>query len=635
MSRGAPQSKPPHGYKVTDLGYIPEDWSITPLGQLIHSVEYGSSAKSDSKGEIPVLRMGNLQGGRIDWSDLVYTSRPREISRYSLQAGDVLFNRTNTIDLVGKTSLYEGEREAIFAGYLIRIKVVAEHIDARFLNYILNTPFARRYSIKVVSLAVGQANINAQKLKTYPVPLPQTMKEQKAIAEALSDMDGLIGALEKLIAKKRAIKQAAMQQLLIGKTRLPGFQGKWEVKRLGDCLTFLRNGVNSRAELSNDGDVRYLHYGDVHGSHGLLLNPIKTPMPYLPHAKAGRLDRLKDGDLIFADASEDLDGIGKAIEIQGVENVELVSGLHTIAVRFDKTVLGDSFKVYLQFIPSFRAHLRQLAAGTKVYATNRAHIAGAEVALPSVDEQTAIATVLSDIDAEIEALEQRRDKTKQIKQGMMQQLLTGRIRLVKPDIKTDEKSVTQPGARQANVHFIRSVLAAEIIDQLHEQPTFGHVKFEKMIFLVEHLCEVETGSTYHRKAAGPYDNRALRSIDSQLRAQQWFDARKEGNRYQYVPMQKRGGHKHYFDRYFSGIGESFDKILGAFKTLDTERCEIVATLLAAWSDLLRDKGTVSDELIVHEVLNNWHESKRRIPEDRWLKALGWMRSQGFVPKRAS
>jgi hypothetical protein len=99
-----------------------------------------------------------------------------------------------------------------------------------------------------------------------------------------------------------------------------------------------------------------------------------------------------------------------------------------------------------------------------------------------------------------------------------------------------------------------------------------------------------------------------------------------------VPMQKRGGHKRYFDRYFSGIGETFDRILGAFKALDTERCEIVATLLAAWSDLLRDKESVSDELIVHEVLNNWHEAKRRIPEDRWLKALGWMRSQGFVPK---
>jgi len=127
----------------------------------------------------------------------------------------------------------------------------------------------------------------------------------------------------------------------------------------------------------------------------------------------------------------------------------------------------------------------------------------------------------------------------------------------------------------------------------------------------------------------------LRSIDSQLQKRQWFEARKQEGRYQYVPLAKRGGHKPYFDRHFSGIVETFEKILDTFKTAKTVQCEIVATLLAAWSDLLREKGTVSDAMIVHEVLHNWHEAKQRIPEDRWLKALGWMREKGFVPKGAT
>src|SRR5205085_494718 len=93
------------GYKKTDIGLIPEDWNVTPLGRLVRSVEYGSSAKSDAKGAVPVLRMGNLSSGRIDWSDLVYTDDAAEIAKYSLRPGDVLFNRTNTIDLVGKTSI--------------------------------------------------------------------------------------------------------------------------------------------------------------------------------------------------------------------------------------------------------------------------------------------------------------------------------------------------------------------------------------------------------------------------------------------------------------------------------------------------------------------------------------------------
>jgi type I restriction enzyme S subunit len=133
---------------------------------------------------------------------------------------------------------------------------------------------------------------------------------------------------------------------------------------------------------------------------------------------------------VLVDASEDLDGVGKSVEITGVANAEVVSGLHTIAARFDKTVLADGFKAYLQFCPAFRAHLKRLAAGTKVYATNRAHLGSVELPLPTTDEQAVIATVLSDMDAEIAALERRRDKTRAIKQGMMQQLLTGRVRLV-------------------------------------------------------------------------------------------------------------------------------------------------------------------------------------------------------------
>jgi type I restriction enzyme S subunit len=218
---------------------------------------------------------------------------------------------------------------------------------------------------------------------------------------------------------------------------------------------------------------------------------------------------------------------------------------------------------------------------------------------------------------------------------MIQELLAGRTRLVVPAVTESRKASERTDGRRANIHFMRSVLAAEIIDRLHEEPTFGHVKFEKMIFLVEHLCDVNTGSTYHRDAAGPYDNRAMRSIDSQLRKQKWFDAQKVEDRYRYQPMTNRGKHKEYFERYFSGIGASFDAVIKTFRGLTTERCEIVATLFAAWKDLLQQNGPVSDDAIVNEVLHNWHESKKRIPEDRWRKALSWMRDKSFVPHTAT
>jgi type I restriction enzyme S subunit len=289
--------------------------------------------------------------------------------------------------------------------------------------------FLGAFRLERFDAATSVPTLNRNNLVGHPIRIPP-FPEQRAIAAVFSDLDALLVGLTQLIAKKCDLKQAVMQQLLTGQTRLPGFQDEWTVKRLGDHVTFLRHGVNSRAELTVDGPVKYLHYGDVHACTGVLLAP--DALPSLPSEKANTLDRLRDGDLIFADASEDLAGVSKSVEICGVGSTALVAGLHTIAARFDKDILADGFKAYLQFIPAFVGQLRRLAAGTKVYATNRAHIASIEMSLPGADEQTAISSVLHDMSAEIEALEDRRDKTRALKQAMMQELLTGKTRLVEP-----------------------------------------------------------------------------------------------------------------------------------------------------------------------------------------------------------
>ena len=279
---------------------------------------------------------------------------------------------------------------------------------------------------------------NSRQVAGFPIKVPVDRAEQRAIGTVLSDVDGLIGSLEALIAKKRDIKQATMQQLLTGRTRLPGFGGEWETQRLGDHLKFLRHGTIPRSGLTSDGTVQYLHYGDIHKTTDVYLNPNVRQMPTLTSDCARLLDRLADGDLVFVDASEDIEGVGKSVELEGLQGQQVVSGLHTIAVRFSAELLADGFKAYLQFCPGFDHHLRRLAAGTKVYATNRAHIASAEIPLPPLPEQQAIATVLADMDAEIAAMERRLEKTRAIKRGMMQQLLTGFIRLPIPDADTQD-----------------------------------------------------------------------------------------------------------------------------------------------------------------------------------------------------
>lgn len=260
------------------------------------------------------------------------------------------------------------------------------------------------------------------------IPLPDT-GEQHAIARALEDADRLMTSLEQLIAKKRDIKQAMMQQLLTGATRLPTFSKKWRDVTLGDHVKFLRTGSNSRAELRPEGPVHYIHYGDIHTSDRVYLDASSKGLPRLDAEQARNLDRLQTGDLVLVDASEDLGGVGKSVEIIEIAAHGSVGGLHTIAARFDKTILADGFKAYLQFCPDFRRQLRRLAAGTKVLATNRDHLRSVEMRLPELAEQTAIALVLSETDREITLLEQFLTKTSDVKVGMMQQLLTGRVRL--------------------------------------------------------------------------------------------------------------------------------------------------------------------------------------------------------------
>ena len=228
------------------------------------------------------------------------------------------------------------------------------------------------------------------------------------------------------------MKQAAMQQLLSAQRRLPGFRENWKTKRLRDILTFLPSTGNPRADLTENGDVEYIHYGDVHAHTQPVLNCAGFDLPRIDKRCIGNAAPLQDGDLVMVDASEDLAGVGKSIEVQGISEQTVVSGLHTILCRGHRNDWATGFKAYLQFSPAFKHALMRVTAGSSVYAISKRQLAGVEIQLPSLSEQEAMVSVLSDMDAEIAALEQRRAKMRHVKRGMMQQLLTGRVRLGNP-----------------------------------------------------------------------------------------------------------------------------------------------------------------------------------------------------------
>lgn len=194
-------------------------WQVEQLGNVCEKVEYGTSSKAKPQGELPVLRMGNIHNGRFVWNSLVYSDNEEDNKQYLLKHNDVLFNRTNSPELVGKTAIYKGEQPAIFAGYLIRIHRKENLLDADYLNYYLNSKMAFEYGKTVVISSVNQANINGTKLKTYPIPLP-TIQEQQAIVRQLDALRAETKKLEAVYQKKiddlEELKKSILQKAFAG-----------------------------------------------------------------------------------------------------------------------------------------------------------------------------------------------------------------------------------------------------------------------------------------------------------------------------------------------------------------------------------------------------------------------------------
>lgn len=192
---------------------LPDLWILTRLKYLVNNVEYGSSYKSLKEGRVAVLRMGNIQNLKFDWNDLVFSSNEEEIQKYKLKKGDVLFNRTNSPELVGKTALYNGEQEAIFAGYLIRINYIKEILNPKYLNYYLNSFHAKKYGSYVKTDGVNQSNINGTKLKQYPIPIC-SLEEQNQIIQEIESRLSICDELEKTIEQNLILEKSLRQSIL-------------------------------------------------------------------------------------------------------------------------------------------------------------------------------------------------------------------------------------------------------------------------------------------------------------------------------------------------------------------------------------------------------------------------------------
>jgi type I restriction enzyme S subunit len=432
ISDAAPSDVVSTGMQVTHPGVakaaveqLPNGWKFTALGEFaaFRTGPFGSALhKSDYIDDgIPVINpMHIVDGALLPESQASVSERAaKRLADFQFKRDDIVMGRRGDM---GRCAVVRESQVGWLCGTGSLIIRCIGDVDVAFLQRVLTTERIVGL-IEASSVGSTMVNLNQAALARLPIQCPP-LREQRAIAEALSDVDGLLEALEALIAKKRAIKEAAMQQLLTGKTRLPGFSGEWETKSLDQVATRITgfwgaDGLSQRAT----NPVGVIRAGDI-SALGELTGFAQRYFSDSELAKAV----CRIGDVVMTVSGN---GLGKTWLFDG--RAPLAASNFVRILRANPAYASAPFLSYALKGDTATRLLAEHTATSAYPNLGQGFFSTVWLALPQIAEQSAIASVLSDMDAEIAALEARREKTRAIKQGMMQQLLTGRVRLMKPE----------------------------------------------------------------------------------------------------------------------------------------------------------------------------------------------------------
>lgn len=424
-------------FKLSKAGPIPDDWEMTTIGQVaarkrnaIVGGPFGSDLTSQDyqTSGVPVIRGSNMHG-RYVHGPFVYVSdaKANALEANLAEAGDLVFTQRGTL---GQVAIVPPDG---YAAYLIsqsqmKVSLDDQIYDAEFLIQIFEQPEFQR---KFVSSAIqtGVPHFNLAILRAVVVPRPP-VQEQRGIASSLKAIDAWIASAEAEAAKLASVKAAAMDALLTPTTRLPGFSGEWDFVRIEDLYDSLSTTAVARAAYASDAGVACIHYGDIHVRYDGFVRIGHDHVATAPDALVRSATRLKSGDVLIADAAEDLEGVGKAVELVAPKGFEVVGGLHVQAFRPKSDRIALGFAGYLFRQNAYREAVERAASGLKVFGISKSQLAKLEVRLPpTIAEQENIATVLSDIDTALAAARAVVAKARGVKAAAMDALLSGRVRL--------------------------------------------------------------------------------------------------------------------------------------------------------------------------------------------------------------
>ena len=414
------------GYKNTDIGVIPMDWDcihLCTLGKLLSGLTY---TPEDVKNYgLLVLRSSNIQEGRLCFKDNVYVNCKIEADKYVKQGDLLICVRNGSRALIGKCALIDKNYNATFGAFMALFRSPhGKYLYQLFSNNTIQEQINRNCGATINQITSADFN-------RFLVAFPQNPKEQAAISEALSDVDNLTSSLQKLIEKKKAIKQGAMQELLTGKKRLPGFYGEWKREQLPELLQE-QNGIKIGPFGSQLKKEYLIDIGEfkVYGQENVYEKDFRLGTRYIPKERYLKLKscELLPGDFVISSMGT----VGKCAIVP--QNIQIgIMDSHLIRLKFNckKIIPQYILQLFSDEFDFLRNQIEKLSVGGIMDGLSTKIVQSLHAFYPvNIDEQKAICAILNDMDDEIAQLEKKLAKYQQIKQGMMQELLTGRIRLV-------------------------------------------------------------------------------------------------------------------------------------------------------------------------------------------------------------
>jgi type I restriction enzyme S subunit len=642
-------------FGVDWLGEIPDHWEVKRL-KFGASIRFSNVDKKTEEGEQPV-RLCNYRD--VYYNDYITpdlqlmdaTASAEQVRRFRLNEGDVIITKDSEEwnDIAVAAYVRKTSPDMVCGYHLALIRpnngvFRGQYLHRCFAAAGINT------QLQVSANGITRFGLSNSAVNDTLIPIPPIL-EQQAIADFL---DKKCGRIDELIKKKELLiellkeKRSAIishavtkgldhlrfpldptpiivNKIIAAGDRKVPWLNKCPIAREFKPIKYLCNiNLVSLPETTGwDAEILYIDISSI-DSEGNIAKPDIMIFENAP-SRARRI--VKNNDVLISTVRTYLRAI--AYIEQAPSNFICSTGFAVIAAG---QKVDPKFLFYWTRSALFVDEIMARSVGVNYPAINASEIGNLPFPMIGLDEQRRIAEFLDleiqKIDTLTKATDKAIEKLKEYHSVIITSAVTGKICVVEQKA-TEQRKPT----RQATLEFKRTVLAAEIVHKLHEESTFGRIKLQKCLYLAEHYLGLpELQTNYLRAAAGPFDNKMVRSVEKQMAGCKWYMAKQEGNYTHYVPMEKAGGHEQYFGRYWSGYSAALTDLIELLRPMKTRQAEMIATLYAAWNDFLINGKIPTDKEIVEEVLTNWHQVKQEIPEKDWYKNLAFMREKGLVPR---